>query len=127
MRWLLAAMAAALALAGVGFEATASAEAANVRLPNCGNSWYGGRVAPSNWDRGCTGFTDLTRGHWSQWGKAVAYGRGYEWTSFGVFPVRIRASGIRVCETENWYGTFYTRVWMKKIGLGGRSYRLSCG
>jgi hypothetical protein len=123
MRTVVTLILATVALCGT----TVPAEAATVRLPDCGNSWYGGKVKPRTWDRGCTGFVDLTRGRWSRWGKSVAYGRGYEYTSFGVFRVRIRASRIRVCETESWFGTFYTRVWIKKVGLRSRSYRLICG
>ena len=122
MRTVVTLILATVALSG----ATVPAEAATVRLPNCGNSWYGGKVKPRTWDRGCTGFTDLTRGQWSRWGKPVAYGRGYE-DALGQIPVRIRASRIRVCETEDRFGTFYTRVWIKNVAQRGRNYRLICG
>jgi hypothetical protein len=98
-----------------------------VRLPDCGNSWYGGKVKPRKWDRGCTGSLDLTQGRWSRWGRSVAYGRGYASTGSGRVPVRVRASRIRVCETEHGFGTFYTRVWVKHGAQRGRSYRLICG
>ena len=118
---------AALVLAMVALSgATVRAEAATVRLPDCGNSWYGGKVKPRNWDRGCTGSPDLTGGRWSRWGEAVAYGRGHAVPASGRVPVRIRASRIRVCETEDWFGNFYTRVWIKYGAQRGRSYRLIC-
>lgn len=102
------------------------AEGATVRLPECGNSWYGGKVKPRKWDRGCTGFLDLTGSRWSRWGESVAYGRGYAITASGQVPVRIRARRIRVCETDTWLGTFYTRVWIKYGAQRGRSYPLIC-
>ena len=56
-------------LAVVTVIAPASADAAtSVRLPSCGSTWYGGKVAPKTWERGCTGTADLTSMAWEDWG-----------------------------------------------------------
>jgi hypothetical protein len=47
---------------------------ARVFVPNCGNTHYGGRVAPVTWDAGCTGTPELLRTRWFSWGRRAAIG-----------------------------------------------------
>jgi hypothetical protein len=118
MKTLKIGLAVALALGGA-----AEASAFTPRLPNCGSSYYGSKIKPVRWDRGCTGSWDLTRGRWSHWGRAIAYGRGK--TSDGR-QVRIRASRFRECDTMDSLGGFYTRVWIKVGAQRDRAYGLHC-
>ncbi len=102
----------------VGYIATGDAQA-RVRLPDCGNSYYGGRETPRNWDRGCTGGRDLTGMSWRGWRQSRASGRG---RAEGGGVARVLVSRIRWCENQQGdLRRFYTQ-----IRINGRSYRLIC-
>jgi hypothetical protein len=51
----------------------ATADAAGY-LPNCGNSCYGGSIAPRYEDSGCTGNREIIRARSSRWGRRAATG-----------------------------------------------------
>jgi hypothetical protein len=100
---------------------TTLATATAVFLPNCGNSHYGGRVAPRNWDAGCTGDRELLRTTWSRWGRRVAIGKGQTAVNdcdpscaegtVTRYPARARAFRIRTCRGRSGKRRrFYTRL-----------------
>jgi hypothetical protein len=94
---------------------------ASVRLPDCGSSSFGGRVAPRKWDYGCTEVWDLIRTHWHHWGHGPATGRGRHQLddcnpncaegTVKSYPARARAFRIRWCyNAHGLLRRFYTRV-----------------
>ena len=92
-----------------------------VRLPSCGNTSYGGRVAPRTWDAGCTGSNELVRARWRHWGRRVATARGQTVVrtcdpncaegGSRLYPASARASRIGICKDDHGRRRpFYTRV-----------------
>ena len=123
---------------------------ARVFLPNCGNTYYGGRVAPVTWDAGCTGTPELLRTSWFSWGRRAAIGKGR--TTYNdcepscadgtvyTYRARARASRIRRCKGRSGkHRRFYTRVrisfWVPNGDSSGlregkhtaRPFELVCG
>ena len=100
-------------------SATATAEgSATVLIPACGNSSYGGVVAPRTWDYGCTEQTDLLRARWRDWGRSVSTAQGLTRYSpdvvrfpVVVYPVHVVAWRIRRCaDVHHRFARYYTRV-----------------
>jgi hypothetical protein len=107
---------------GLSSPAAGAAEA-EVRLPACGISTYGGSARPETWDRGCTGVVDLNQMTWQRWGEDLAAGTGVtqlndcspncaEGTVEEV-PVEAEVSVIRRCrDDKGLVDRFYTRIRM---------------
>lgn len=128
MRWV-----ALLAVVSVIAPASAGA-ATSVRLPSCGSTWYGGKVAPKTWDRGCTGTADLTSMVWEDWGAPSAVGRGVTMLNdcdpscaegdVSEVSARARVSHIQQCKNDRGLvQLFYTRIW---LSADRRVYNLRC-
>ena len=117
-----------------------SAASAKVRLPDCGNSSYGGGSAPVEWDRGCTGTQDLVAGRWKNWGTSKATGTGRTQIDacdptcaqgqVTEVPITIIASIRKTCTTsEGKKYLFYTRVNLRfryQGKLVNETYDLDC-
>jgi hypothetical protein len=119
------------ALLGTVFTAPAQASAASLvqpLIPECSNTYYGGKIKPRWWDGGCTGSIDIRNAPWSEWGQeARARGR----SSWGA-RARLRASRIRWCDTDyredrERYRRFYTRIQLWWSDGHKRTYRAFCG
>ena len=97
---------------------TATTPGSPVLLPTCGNSSFGGLVAPVAWDDGCTEQTDLVHAQWRNWGHAVATAHGLTQYSpdvvrfaIVVYPVHAVAWRIRQCaDGHHRLARYYTRV-----------------
>ena len=111
-------MAFAAGAALLGGTSVTTAATPPVLLPTCGDSWFGGLVAPAAWDDGCTEQTDLIRARWRNWGDSQATARGLTQYSpdvvrfpIVVYPVRAFAWRIRRCaDGQGRYRGYYTRV-----------------
>jgi len=126
---------------------SAAAQQPGVRLPDCGSSAYGGKIAPVQWDRGCTGVADLLQMQWTGWGGTTATGAGLtqlndcepscaEGTVI-EYPVRAAVTDKRSCkDAEGRVASYYTSIRISfelpegtPFGAGGLqdgTYRLAC-
>src|SRR3954447_3528467 len=65
-----------MATAATTIALATHAASARVLLADCGSSSFGGRVAPRDWDYGCTEVLDLVGARWRHWGSAHARATG---------------------------------------------------
>jgi hypothetical protein len=131
--WLVKTIAISALLPWVVALPAATADAATY-LPNCGNSYYGGRVAPRYWDSGCTGNREIIRARWSRWGRRAATAESSTAVNdcdpdcargtVQVYPSRARAYRLRRCQTRGGQRRrFYTRVRLTVFIDGQSPYR----
>jgi len=105
---------------GLAFAATPRAAAGEVLLPDCGNVFYGGSVAPVEWSSGCVGASvNLDQLSWRDWGAPVATATGIVHYndcspscaagSISDYPAELHVEQIRRCASPLGPQSYYTR------------------